>query len=65
MKRFKTILAGLMLVMSLSLTVVPTTVRADGGGGPQGTSETRSRQAQSSNEAAARALLAWILSWFK
>lgn len=58
MKQFKTILAGLMLVMSLSLTVVPTTVRA------QGTSDSRSRQTQSSDEAAARALLAWILSWF-
>ncbi len=64
MKKFKAILAGLMLVMSLSLTVVPTTVRADGGG-PQGTSDTRSRQTQSSSEAAARALWAWILSLLK
>jgi len=64
MKKFKATLASLMLMTALSIIAPTVTVRADEpGDGPQGTSDSRSRQSQSSSEAAARALLIWIMSW--
>ncbi|MCA1602165.1 MAG: hypothetical protein LC776_11155 [Acidobacteria bacterium] len=50
MKKFKTMLASLALVITLMGTVAPVIVRADEPGGPQGTSDSRSRQSQSSSE---------------
>ncbi len=47
MKKFKATLASLMLMTALSIIAPPVTVRADEpDGGPQGTSDSRSRQSQ-------------------
>lgn len=62
MKKSKALLASLMLITTLSIIAPPVIVRADSGTDPQGTSDSRSRQSQSSSEAAARALLAWLVS---
>jgi len=66
MKKLKSALATLFIALVLSGVIVPVqSVRADDGGDPQGTSDSRSRQSQSSLEASARAWLAWILSLVK
>lgn len=64
MKKFKKTLTIFSLLLALAGVLAPVQiVRADPGE-PQGTSDSRSRQSQSSSEAAARAFWAWLIGLF-
>ncbi len=61
MKSFKKKLTILSLLLALTGVLAPVQiVRADGDP-PQGGSDSRSRQSQSSSEEAARAFWAWVI----
>ncbi len=60
MKKIKLILTTLSIVLALSVFTPVQIVRADDGVGPQGGTDSQSRQTQSSTEEAARAFWAWV-----